>query len=383
MAQDIALRIYGGDLNTGFDASPLVSVGIIPAGYVPMPPVIVDEEQSWMISHTQSHTVYNLYSRHCRTIKGEAGQLLISLFLSAQKRLADNASLLGLLNTIFDIFSIQVLQGGMLPAESADPSPFIALLKRYPLEERPLPLPVMGGRESVAFCVGNQTQLEALMRHSRYSVLASVGRLELGMHCPSTIKLSTTGNTTQNTASKDIPAKESIFSKQDVEVLPDNSHQTSGKRRNIGKKAIAAALALGVLLLLLGIIYYNYNGQHKEQPTIAEALLDEDKTVIQSTQEESPERLQPAGIDIDKARVEILSLVNQKDLAACRNHPGWSLLQADERAGIEAVLDVNRYKGKLKKIVEQMVRREMPFKSMKEIRFIQKEIWRYHMEEEL
>ena len=392
MAQEIALRIYGGGLSTGFESSPLVSVGTAPAGYAPMPPVVVDEELSWMISHTQSHTIYALYSRHCQTASGEAGQLLISLFFPAQKRLADNASPLGLLNSISDFVSVQVLQGGALPTAAADPSPFIALLKRYPLEDRPLPLPVMEGRESVAFCVENPTQLDALMRHSRYAVLASIGRLELGMHCPSTIKLSTTGNTTKRTASINNSTTETTSLTQDVEMIPDFQSQPSGKGWNVGKM-LAAAMALGVLLLLC-FIYFNYNGNHQEQPTIAEDVLaegipvpmDSPQTIVnnmadmQTTKEKNP---QPAKMATNEARAEILDLVNQKDLAACRRHPGWSSLNVDERAGIEAVLDLQRYKGKMRKVVEQLIRREMPFKSMREIRIIQKEIWRYHMEEDL
>jgi hypothetical protein len=42
--------------------------------------------------------------------------------------------------------------------------------------------------------VENKTQLDALMRHSRYQILSAVGRLELGYHCKSTISLLTTGS---------------------------------------------------------------------------------------------------------------------------------------------------------------------------------------------
>lgn len=54
MAQEISLRVFGGSLSAGFNRSPLLTVGAVPDGYVPMPPTIVDEQKAWMIAHTQS-----------------------------------------------------------------------------------------------------------------------------------------------------------------------------------------------------------------------------------------------------------------------------------------------------------------------------------------
>lgn len=377
----MSLRIYGGGLSAGFDASPLVSVGTIPIGYVPMPPIIVDEELSWMISHTQSHTVYHLYSRNCRTTMGEAGQLLACLFLPAQKRLAENASPLGLLNSVFDFFSIHVMQGENLPDVAADPSPFIALLKRYPLEERPLPLPVMGGRGSVAFCVSNLTQLDALMRHSRYPVLSSVGRLELGMHCPSTIQLSTVGNTTNAFEPEQKQETDDMSPKPPLVEVEVPSVQKTTKQLSLGKITLTALVVCTILLL--GIVFLtSHDDNQMDQPAIAkEPLAAETVELLIADDSVTKKEQQSEGIDRSRERSEILALVNKKDLTACRQHPGWPHLQADEKAAIEGVLDVKRYKGSLKKKVEKMIEHHIPFKSMSEIRIVQKEIWRYHMEE--
>lgn len=189
MAQEISLRVFGGSLSAGFNRTPLLTVGAVPDSYVPMPPTIVDEQKAWMIAHTQSHTVYSLYTRECKTADGSDGQLLISIFFPASRRLAAGASPLSLLNTLLDVVSIQLLSDGMLPKEAADPTAFIALLKRYPLEDRSLALPVMAGSSPAAFCAANTSQLDALMRHSRHPALAKVGLLEIGLHCRTTINI--------------------------------------------------------------------------------------------------------------------------------------------------------------------------------------------------
>ena len=186
---NLSLCIYGGTLNDGMDALPLVSVGNAPDEFQPMPPTIVDEQQSWMITHAQNYTLYALFSKDCHTAEGLPGQMMICLFFPVQKRLADGHSPLGLLDSLMDVFAIQSMQGDRLPGAPVDNSPFKRLLGRYRLEERPMLLPIMQGNEPAAFCVENKTQLDAIMRHSRYQSLSSVGRLELGYHCKSSIEL--------------------------------------------------------------------------------------------------------------------------------------------------------------------------------------------------
>ena len=190
---NLSLRIYGGALSSGLDRQPLVSVGNAPEGFIPMPPTLVDEQQSWLITHAQNYTAYMSYSKRCQTQDDQPGQLLICLFFNPQQRLADGNSPLGLLDSLNDCFAVQAMQGGKLPTSPVDNSPFKMLLDRYRLEQRPMLLPVMSGHEPASFCAENRAQLDAFMRHSRYPVLMGVGRLELGLHCKSTIALASTG----------------------------------------------------------------------------------------------------------------------------------------------------------------------------------------------
>ena len=189
----LSLRIYGGAQSTGFDKQPLVAVGNAPDGLVPMPPTIVDEQQSWMITHAQSYTMYALYTKRYLTSLQLPGQLLFCIFMPVQQRLGEGKSPLNLLDSLMDQFAIQGLVNDCLPSAPIDSSPFKLLLDRYRMEPRPLLLPIMQGHEAAAFCCENRAQLDALMRHSRYNVLGGVGRLEVGFHCKSTIVLSTTG----------------------------------------------------------------------------------------------------------------------------------------------------------------------------------------------
>lgn len=189
----IALRIYGGPQSEGVLEQPFVAVGDVPKEFAPQPPVLVDEQQVWMITHAQNYTLYTLSSKRCFTTDGQPGRMLICLFLPPQKRLADGKSPLALLDSLMDCFMVQALRDGNLPMAPVDNAPFAALLDECRLEARPMSLPIMQGQESASFCVGNKTQLDALMRHSRYPVLATVGRLELGFDCESTISLNTSG----------------------------------------------------------------------------------------------------------------------------------------------------------------------------------------------
>lgn len=191
---NLSLRIYGGAADTGLNNQPIVAVGNVPDGFTPMSPALIDEQQVWMITHAQNYTLYATYSKRCRTADDKIGLMLFCLFFPPQKRLADGNSPLGLLDSIMDFFVVQALRDGKLPNASVDNTQFKTLLAKYRLEDRPMPLPIMQGHEPAAFCVENKTQLDALMRHSRYQILSAVGRLELGYHCKSTISLLTTGS---------------------------------------------------------------------------------------------------------------------------------------------------------------------------------------------
>lgn len=79
----------------------------------------------------------------------------------------------------------------------------------------------------------------------------------------------------------------------------------------------------------------------------------------------------------EKDRQEILALVNKKDLVKCRAHKGWNNLDRNERSAIEAVLNLNQYEGTIKKNVENLQKKRMPFKSLEKVREAQIQIWEW------
>ena len=189
MAEELVLRIYGGSVSEGMNPEPLVAIGAVPAAFRPSTPTIVDEPQAWMITHAQDYTLYALHTMDGKTADGKDGQLQLCLFFPPQRRLGNGKSPLALLDSIRDLFAVLGMPEGCLPAQPLDNAPFRVVLRNYPLEDRPVLLPVMQGSEAASYCVENSTQLDALMRHSRYDALAKVGRLELGFHCPTTVGL--------------------------------------------------------------------------------------------------------------------------------------------------------------------------------------------------
>ncbi|MGN0282457.1 MAG: hypothetical protein ACI4B3_09180 [Prevotella sp.] len=76
-----------------------------------------------------------------------------------------------------------------------------------------------------------------------------------------------------------------------------------------------------------------------------------------------------------KARNDILVLVNKKDLLAIRQTiKNSSILSKQEINAVEAVLDMNKYKGTIKKNVEKLLQ-DKTFKSFEDVLDAQKQIW--------
>lgn len=261
MVETLSLRIYGGPESTGLDKTPLVSLGAIPLTFQPIPPVLVDEPTSWMIVHAQDYTLYAMHSRQFRTAAGDPGQAMICLFFPPQLRLGEGKSPLALLTSLLDSFLVIGAPDGCLPDHPLDNSPYRMLLGRYPLEPRPVMLPIMQGQEPASFCVANQPQLDALMRHSRYDALARVGRLELGFHCESTIDIVTSGpRAVRKIEPKPAPAAEAPKKeKAPAEETPapapvkqqEEEKPTQQKKVKRGPILILTAVAACILLFLL------------------------------------------------------------------------------------------------------------------------------------
>ena len=90
-----------------------------------------------------------------------------------------------------------------------------------------------------------------------------------------------------------------------------------------------------------------------------EAIADAEKAMKQKKEVEDA---------IKKTKVEILAFVNQKNLQACRNHPGWNgHLTKEERYAVEAVLNMGQYKGAKKKSVEILLKSKHSFNNWDEL----------------
>lgn len=264
MVESLSLRIYGGPESGGLNKAPLVSVGAIPLTFQPIPPVLVDEPSSWMIVHAQDYTLYALHSRQFRTAAGESGQAMFCLFFPPQLRLGEGKSPLALLTSLLDSFLVIGAPNGCLPDNPLDNSPYRMLLGRYPLEPRPVMLPIMQGQEPASYCVANQPQLDALMRHSRYDSLGRVGRLELGFHCESTIDFITGRDpkSVQKGEQKPVLAAEKHVEEKitaDVKPIPDpapvkpskDPEPKALKKSKKGPLLIFVAVAACLLLFFL------------------------------------------------------------------------------------------------------------------------------------
>ena len=264
MVETLSLRIYGGPASTGLNKTPLVSLGAIPLTFQPIPPVLVDEPNSWMIVHAQDYTLYAMHSRQFRTAAGDAAQAMICLFFPPQLRLGEGKSPLALLTSLLDSFLVIGAPDGVLPDHPLDNSPYRMLLGRYPLEPRPVLLPIMQGQEPASFCVANQPQLDALMRHSRYDALAKVGRLELGFHCDSSVDIVTSGpRAVRKVEPKPAPAAEAPKASKAEKApaaekpapvpvkQPADEKPTEQKKAKKGPILILTAVAACILLLIL------------------------------------------------------------------------------------------------------------------------------------
>ena len=190
-SSNIALRVYSGSLEGGFNPTPIVSVGKAPRKFAPFTPVLVKEDRSWSIIHDHDYTAYTLYTKEYPSTDGQPRQMLICMLLPPTLFLADDATPLELLNAALTLF------GGTVPTSPVDNSEFSVLLDEYTLTERVASLPVMKGQNVAAFRPKDKNQLNALMLYSRYPALDKVARLELGMNCESTIDLPLPGNKPQ------------------------------------------------------------------------------------------------------------------------------------------------------------------------------------------
>lgn len=405
----LALRVYGGTSEGSLAKQSFVSVGNVPQEFHPMPPTLVDEQQVWMITHAQDYTLYTISSKRCRTADDLPGQILICLFLPPQKRLADGHSPLGLLDSLMDIFVVQALRGGRLPNAPIDGSPFKSLLDKYRLEERPMPLPIMGGHEPCSFCVESKAQLDAIMRHSRYPILSSVGRLELGFQCKSSIALiKQAPSKTPNPSSRKVLKQErenhnNSKSKVVSGGLPlDDSpiiiKQTTWYKRLLKVASIFIGVIFGLFVLLgvIGMFMDDDNSQVAEEDVSSVGIPNEIAIAEQRNEELEDDKLHLAetgkkhriALTNDSVmkktskqeqraeqRAKMLKLVNERNLVEFRKSGDLSCLTTRERFAAETILEKRQLRGVERKRIEKILEDHGIFRNWDEVVSMQERIW--------
>lgn len=79
-----------------------------------------------------------------------------------------------------------------------------------------------------------------------------------------------------------------------------------------------------------------------------------------------------------KAKAEILELVKKKQLNECRSHPGWNKLTNEEQFAVEAILNLNHYRGSDRIRVKKMVN-DMEINSWEDIMKLRRELMKLHL----
>lgn len=265
--ENITVAIWGG-MPTNL-RSITNHIGDLPLTYKPRMYKLVKESKMWLIAHTKDLTLYSAVSSEA--LSGGNGEVLrVDIMVPANRRIAGGKSPLDLLNKLMDCAEKNAIQGGVLTTQTLDNLPFLYILKEFHLEERPSALPVMIGSNAGSLCIESTRQLDALMRFSKYPILANISQLELGFKCPTTIKIDTksggrpapmppsstgtgagtgagAGVKTPPVLGKEIPPKSNPPEKP---LTP----KTDPPKKKGSKVGVIAAVIAGVLVLGIGLI---------------------------------------------------------------------------------------------------------------------------------
>lgn len=155
----------------------------------------------------------------------------------------------------------------------------------------------MQGHSPASFCVNSKNQLDALMRHSRYDILASVGCLELGFNCKSSISLMASAKKPKMeehpwSQSNPIKSKETTFANNvssstgglSLDDGPIDIHSTSrGKKLfKIAAQIIGILFGLFVVLVIVGMLLDDSDNQQ-----MTETVKDKDRSLSLADEDSS------------------------------------------------------------------------------------------------
>lgn len=376
--QDLALRIYKGTHGAPPDERPLVSVGAVPDTFSPIVPTLVDEPETWVLVHRYDYTLY-VY----QVTQEDTTYRQICLLVPVGIRLSADNNPYGLLLELWGILESQGNQHALFEERLA-----LSIIGKQVSDMR---LPVMDGQQPASYCADSRMQVKALLMFSQYPQLARVSRLEIGLHCASTISLPIKANV------KKVVQPESVHQpKPDKpQVTPSVSDETpeeqTERRRNIGKKVALYAFLLVTAIVIIGFEFDTTEDSSdtsnyalstdtivaEEKPLIAEEKPDDPIKVIAPTsiefdsifQQEVQSKIAPQVSEREQARIEILSLVNKRDFYGCRHHPGWwKFLSNEERRAIEMIDEIDKTSTAAgRKKFKNLIKKSYPFHSFDEI----------------
>lgn len=384
--QHLALRIYKGTHGAPPDDHPLVSVRAVPDTFSPVVPSLVDEPETWVLVHRYDYTLY-VY----QVTQEDTTYRQICLLVPVGIRLSAENNPYGLLLELWGILESQGNRHALFEERLA-----LSIIGKQVSDMR---LPVMDGQQPASFCADSRMQVKALLMFSQYPQLARVSRLEIGLHCVSTISLPIKANVKKVVQSEPVHQPKPEKPQAEPSANEKTKNEQAGKKQNVGKKVALYAFLLVAAVAVIGFVFNMIEDSSdtkgftlstdtlvaEENPLIAEEKPDAQIEEAAPADNEKVDSVPSRGMRIifpsqtnenenekERARKEILELVNQKDLIRCREHRGWKFLSNEERWAVEAILGY-RYKeyrelrGPGRVRIERLMKKSFPFRSFDEI----------------
>lgn len=396
--QHLALRIYKGTHGAPPDERPLVSVGAVPDTFSPVVPSLVDEPETWVLVHRYDYTLY-VY----QVTQEDTTYRQICLLVPVGIRLSADNNPYGLLLELWGILESQGNQRALFEERLA-----LSIIGNQVSDMR---FPVMDGQQPASFCADSRMQVKALLMFSQYPQLARVSRLEIGLHCASTIFLPIKANIKKTVSSEPVSQPKPDKPQVTPSVSEETKGEQTGKRRNMGKKVALYTFLLVAAATVIGFVFSEIEDSSGTSNFVlsTDTITTEGKTLVAEEKSNIPiEAIAPAdnemadsvpfksGMQIHfvsqekereraRAREEILRLVNKRDFYGCRHHPGWwEFLSNEERRSIEMIDEINDTSSTVvRKKFKRLLDKRFPLHSFDEIIKVGKEIINIKSEESI
>lgn len=394
--QHLALRIYKGTHGAPPDERPLVSIGAVPDTFSPVVTTLVDEPETWILVHRHDYTLY-VY----QVTQEDTTYRQICLLVPVGIRLSADNNPYGLLLGLWGILESQGNQRALFEERLA-----LSIIGNQVSDMR---FPVMDGQQPASFCADSRMQVKALLMFSQYPQLARVSRLEIGLHCVSTISLPIKANIKKTVSSEPVSQPKPDKPQVTPSVSEETKGEQTGKRRKVGKKAVLYVFFCVATVAVIGIVFGEMENSSGTSNFVlsTDTITTEGKTLVAEEKSNIPiEAIAPAdnemadsvpsksGMQIhfvsqekerERAREEILRLVNKRDFYGCRHHPGWwKFLSNEERRSIEMIDEINETSSTVvRKKFKRLLDKRFPLHSFDEIIKVGKEMINIKSEESI